>query len=150
MTTQRRLLRLTIRDVLKEYGIDDLAMEMEIATAVINVLSGNKPNKKWTSDKVRAGAAKALEEGTEREDTIKGDFYKHFHINIDWDKKQSKDLLAFLMERPKGETIDRFAAWWDTEDWRGKDGAPPSLFQVWTLWPQAFKDDQVIDFINID
>lgn len=92
-----------------------------------------------TSEEYRASLAKAMQRGATDTEKIREAVEKRFHISPNWQAKNWNDVLLFIRSRPAGQTLDRFADWWFENDWRGKEGAPPTCTNVRELWPQAFK-----------
>jgi hypothetical protein len=86
----------------------------------------------------RRPAGQVISSGAKLDYDIKEDFYQFFRINIVWESKSGRELLKWLKERPPDQTLGMFSSWWKTQDWRGKQGQPPSVNQVMELWPQAF------------
>jgi DNA-binding PadR family transcriptional regulator len=97
------------------------------------------PKTPRTSESYKKGIAEAMQHGATNTEKIRTCVEKRFHIFPNWQAKNWNNLLLFIKERPKGETLDRFADWWYAEDWRGKQGAPPTCGNIYELWPQAFK-----------
>lgn len=64
-----------------------------------------------------------------------------FHVNYDWRLKSNKPILLWLKQRPKQETIEQFAKWWYSRDWRGRNNQPPTAKQIKEMWPQAFQPE---------
>jgi hypothetical protein len=93
-----------------------------------------------TSEEYREELLKSMVHGAQNTLDIRATVERRFHINPNWQSKNWNNLLLFIKERPKGQTLDRFADWWYAEDWRGKQGAPPTCGNIYELWPQAFKD----------
>jgi len=82
----------------------------------------------------------ALERGLARHEGLTALIEHEFNLSPNWDNKDWRALIQWLKERPAGETIDRFARWWYANDWRGKEGAPPTSRLIRELWPQAFQN----------
>jgi hypothetical protein len=96
----------------------------------------------------RRGTLESMVEGLNRIETIKSKCYNLFHLNYPWKTKLGQETLEFLCQRPENETVDQFAAWWETQDWRGQRRQPPTLMQIVEYWPQAFvQQDNIQDRI---
>jgi hypothetical protein len=96
----------------------------------------------------RKGTFTSMIDGLTRVQTIKATCHARFGMNYHWDCKEGQDMLEFFSTRPEGETLDIFADWWENNDWRGKQRQPPTLRQIYELWPQAFIKKE-IDHIEI-
>ena len=101
-------------------------------------MQNQEPPKPRPEDVRRASSAAALARGVQRHEGIKGDLYRLFHINVNLDRKDRKPFVEFIMGRPAEETLEKFAKWWYSIAWQGRDGNPPSTNQIMELWPQAF------------
>lgn len=97
-----------------------------------------KPSYTPTEEKYKERIKTAIYTGVQEQLSLEDRFYDCFHLNINWQRKDGRLFMSWLKDRPKGQTIEKFAEWWKTHDWRGKQGQPPSLDQIQTLWPQAF------------
>jgi hypothetical protein len=65
--------------------------------------------------------------------------HRLFRISPNWRYKNAQAFKAWYdNERKQDQTLDAFARWWYTKDWRGTKGQPPTLEQIRELWPQAF------------
>ena len=115
-------LRLAISNVLKENKIDDLRLEIELTTAIIELLDDSVVERK--------GTEQALADGIAGEQSLKSLVENLFSIYPNWERKDWSNLLFFLKERPDEESLNRFASWWKSEDWRGKTGQPPNAGQI--------------------
>jgi len=96
------------------------------------------PKKSLTENEYKERIKKAISKGTNTHEQLQNTFFELFHINVNWDRKDGKLFLQWLKERPPDQTVEKFAEWWKTQDWRGKSGQPPTIYQIQELWPQAF------------
>lgn len=90
------------------------------------------------AQKRRKSTAKALNQGYEDNVVLRATLNGLFRIDPKFNTKASRDFLDWYHQKPKSQTLDQFAAWWYAQDWRGKQGQPPSLKQIQELWLQAF------------
>jgi len=108
-----------------------------------NILKNKEINKvpktPRTKEDIQRGNLQAMQRGSQNTELIREVVEKRFHIYPNWQTKSWNDVLLFIRSRPAGETLDRFADWWYENDWRGKEGAPPTCTIIRELWPQAFK-----------
>lgn len=121
---------------------DDLESELPKPTAVVQ---NQDPPKPRPEEARRASSAAALMRGVQRHEGVKGDLYRLFHINVNTENKSKKEFVEFIMGRPAEETLEKFAQYWYSEDWRGKNGQPPTPAQIMELWPQAFIQKEIWD-----
>src|SRR3990170_1657964 len=96
------------------------------------------PKKSLTENEYKERIKKTISRGTNTHEQLQNTFFELFHINVNWDRKDGKLFLQWLKERPPDQTVEKFAEWWKTQDWRGKSGQPPTIHQIQELWPQAF------------
>ena len=89
-------------------------------------------------EKHKARTREALSRGEAAQISLEDRFYQCFHINVSWNSKSGKLFCQWLKERPPDQTVEKFAEWWKTQDWRGRSGQPPTIYQIQELWPQAF------------
>ena len=81
-----------------------------------------------------AGAISAFEAGHE---SITGALEQYCGITPNWRARSNADMLHTLRERgATPEDVRHFMVWW-RDNWRGKDGNPPSLAQVVEFWGAA-------------
>lgn len=93
-----------------------------------------------TSDEYKEELRLAMKRGFDNHMSLQSQVEKRFCITPNWDTKTARMFTGWLKERLDGETVEKFGDWWYAEDWRGKQGQPPTLYQIRELWPQAFKD----------
>lgn len=86
----------------------------------------------------RRGTETALWAGMTRSAFIKSRCEERFKLNYNWDTKTGQEYLEWLLERPAEETIDNFADWYWSNDWRRTVKGAPSLGEIMYYWPQAF------------
>lgn len=92
-----------------------------------------------TTEEYRREIMGTMERGASDTEIIRESVEKRFHIYPNWQTRGWNDILLFIRSRPEGQTLDRFADWWFENDWRGKEGQPPTCTIIRELWPQAFK-----------
>ena len=92
----------------------------------------------------RRGTLESMVAGLNRVETVKSRCMARFGVNYLWYRKEESQILEWLCARPKEETIDKFADWWETKDWRGKQRQPPTLTQIYQFWPRAFMEEQEV------
>ena len=97
-----------------------------------------KPSYRTVEEEYKERLKTALVVGGIEHIQMQDRFFSCFHINIDWDRKDGKNFLKWLKDRPHEQSIESFSSWWYANDWRGKQGQAPSIDQIKTLWPQAF------------
>jgi hypothetical protein len=130
------LLRIGFSAVLKKYGIDNLALEMELTEVVLTFLKGQNPAR--TAESTRNEIAKAIQDGKSDADirmlihaTIIND------LSVNPSDKDGEEFIEFAYLRAKiGEDISTFVKWWlannpDPKFW--------SFARMKMMWPQAFK-----------
>lgn len=93
-----------------------------------------------TASQYKERVRNAIERGRVRQFELEEAIQKNFHINPDWDNKRNTRFMQWLKTVSEDQTVEKFREWWYSEDWRGKDGQPPTLDQIRELWPQAFSD----------
>lgn len=60
-------------------------------------------------------------------------------LNPNLNTKSGKLFVEFIRDREsQGETLEVFHTWWKANDWRGKQGQPPTITQIQELWFAAF------------
>jgi hypothetical protein len=126
-----------IGKILKEYGIDNLELEIRIAS---ELFGGERERVHRTPESVKAGIQSALNKGANRVMLLQESVEKAFRRNYLWNNRWARDtFMPWLQEQVRdGTEIDRFARWWKESDWRGKQGQAPTLAQIYEVWPQAF------------
>ena len=83
----------------------------------------------------------ALERGIKGHQSLMGEVTQHLRINLRERNKTHKELIEFLKSRlAEGQTVEQFAGWWYSNDWRGKQEQPPRVTDIIELWPQAFHE----------
>lgn len=102
------------------------------------IVTPQEPKQKRTIDEHKAAVLTALTKGAAYEEAMRGEIHACLRLNPNWQSKTWRALLLFLKERPEGQTITLFAQWWKKNDWRGRQGQPPTPGQIMELWPQAF------------
>jgi len=135
MVSQEKVaqLRDTLREILESFHQDNLE------ETVIAIVSAARIAFTIEDEAMkRHGTFAALQEGMTRCQTIKSQCYSRFHVNFPWQTKAGQDLLEFLASVPEEQTVDKFAEWWEKNDWRGKQHQPPTLQQIYEFWPCAF------------
>jgi hypothetical protein len=140
----KQQVRQAINEILIRYGVDNLELEISLTEQAWALAqpNGDKPeHQRLTSDQARQDTLNALGRGSIAVEDITGAVYQHFRINIHWETRTGRQFLEWLVCRQaEGQTVETFAAWWKRDDWRGKTGQPPSMQQMYELWPQAFID----------
>jgi hypothetical protein len=138
----KQQVRQAINEILIRYGVDNLELEISLTEQAWALAqpNGDKPeHQRLTSDQARQDTLNALGRGSRAVEDITGAVYQHFRINIHWETRTGRQFLEWLVCRQaEGQTVETFAAWWKRDDWRGKTGQPPSMQQMYELWPQAF------------
>lgn len=92
--------------------------------------------------KRKASIAQAMQRGAAAHAGIQDDVFRLFRITPNWNTKTARDFLAWLHTRPATERLDTFAEWWWKNDWRGRQGQPPTLANIQELWGQAFSNPE--------
>lgn len=131
MTSQAKLNE--FRDVLREILGGALGLEEQVL-AIVNAAQIAFDD----SPAARKGVQQAMMEGMNRCETIKTRLAERFKLNYVWKSKSNQEILEWLMGRPEVETVDIFADWWWSDDWRRTKKGAPSLTEIYTYWPQAF------------
>jgi hypothetical protein len=98
------------------------------------------PKQPRTAEEYKISVAKAMQRGFENHMTLQARVESAFSITPNWHTKTNRAIMLWLKQRPEEETVEIFAEWWYSKDWRGKEKQPPNLSQMRELWPQAFKD----------
>lgn len=91
----------------------------------------------------KSGIEDSIAKGACQDFDLKEAYEKTFHVTPNWESLTGRRFLTWLKERPPNETIDVFARYWFHDDWRGKQGQPPTISQVREFWPQAFQGPRV-------
>jgi len=105
-------------------------------TIIESSVSADAQNKKKAEYKERI--ANAVKNGANRQFELEAAIQNEFHISPNWDTKSNKSFMQWLKSRPENETVAQFARWWKENDWRGKQGQPPTTYLIQELWLQAF------------
>jgi hypothetical protein len=113
----------------------DLEIEKEKESA-----AAEPPKQPRTAQSYKKSLAEAMQRGFENHKTLQARVESAFRITPDWNTKTNRAIMLWLKQRPKEETVEIFAEWWYSKDWRGKEKQPPNLSQMRELWPQAFKN----------
>jgi hypothetical protein len=126
-----------IGKILKEYGIDNLELEIRIAS---ELCGGGRERVQRTPESVKAGIQDAMNRGANRARLLQESVEKAFRRNYLWGNRWARDtFMPWLQEQVRdGTEVERFARWWRENDWRGKQGQAPTLGQIYEVWPQAF------------
>lgn len=93
---------------------------------------------KRTTAEQKQRTLEALARGINRNAETKEAVYRLFRINPNWNTKNGRLFLQWIAGLPEGHSLDGFARWWYSNDWRGLKGQPPTLAQIQELWPQAY------------
>jgi hypothetical protein len=123
-----------LRDLLLEY-IDNTPEELIIGIVSAARMAFTTENEQPK----RIGTVEAMQVGLNRVESIRSRCYERFKLNYSWNTKLGQDILEFLSTRPDGETVDKFADWYWSDDWRRTKRGAPSLTEIYTFWPQAFE-----------
>ncbi|HUV93085.1 MAG TPA: hypothetical protein VMV80_08360 [Anaerolineales bacterium] len=153
MTVAKSSIRKAISAVLKEFDIDDLAIEGSIATAVY-------------------GFFQRLESG-ETESIVEGDMLADFErqhadikyrteliarvekalkLNVNASHSHWESALKFIerMERDNGQTIEKYQAWREEDVYNSPKAHhianKPALVQA--TWPQAFPEGKQLKLVQ--
>src|SRR3989337_692645 len=94
------------------------------------------PKKSLTENEYKERIKKTISRGTNTHEQLQNTFFELFHINVNWDRKDGKLFLQWLKERPPDQTVEKFAEWWKTQDWRGKSGQAPLVHPTQELLTQ--------------
>ena len=83
----------------------------------------------------------AMERGYLANGNLKERVEKALNVLPNWKQRGAVAWLQWLSaaENEGFCTIEQFSQWWNTQDWRGKQGQPPTLDQVRYCWPQAIE-----------
>lgn len=131
-------LRQAVQAALAKHGIDDLGVDMTVTTAVLNFISGES-KQPHTAESLRQQTMEAVMTGIRAQDGLRADWQRLFKTSPNWNTKTNRDFLEWLRELPADQTLDRFAAWWYAQDFRGRQGAPPLTNWVREFWPVAME-----------
>jgi len=94
---------------------------------------------KQKTDKHNQSTLDAINNGAKDHTDMRDRWYNCFLSRPNWDTKTNGKSLRFLIERDKaGQAIERFAEWWNSDDWRKDKALPPVPSKVKELWAQAF------------
>jgi hypothetical protein len=126
------------RDVLREMLCPIMGDVPAMEEMVINITSAARLAFSTEDPQPRQGTMSAMLHGLNRIQTIKAQMFDRFRVNYSWETKQGEDMLEFFVNRPEGETIDKFANWYWSDKWRRESKGAPSLKEIYELWPQAF------------
>lgn len=132
-------LREAVREVLKKHGLfENVQLEFDLMTMFRAVLGGNTPGVSPNPDDHRQSTLNAMTAGMSKDEIVKADWSRLFVTTPNWNTKTGRAFIVWAKERAeRGETLDRFAEWWYENDWRGKDGSPPTLNLVMEFWNLA-------------
>lgn len=131
-------LRIDLSTILNKYGIDNLALEMELVEAARSTEAGVRHK---DANDVRTEVAKALASSTnnlELRAIIRATIISSLSLNPGG--KDGEEFMEYAYLRGKqGEDINTFIKWWlqnfpDPKFW--------SFGRMKTMWPQAFKKIQ--------
>ena len=82
----------------------------------------------------------ALTNGIAKHEGFTAEIESQFAIRPNWDTKTNRAAVQSLKEQGAcREQISTFRQWYFGNDWRGKQGQPPTPPLIAELWPQAFK-----------
>jgi hypothetical protein len=129
----KSMLHSTLSTTLKKYGIDNLALEMELVEAVFGVEKGTPRTAEQIKREIAEALRKSGAEGDIRQliqSTIRSSLY------LNPDGKDGMNFIEFAYLRSKhGEDINTFVNWW-----LANAGEPKywSFARMKTMWPQAF------------
>jgi hypothetical protein len=129
-------------DVTKRDGELKIESELNIEKEKEKELSAaaSPPKQPRTAAEYKISVAKAMQRGFENNLNLETRVTRAFMITPNWHTKTNRAIMLWLKQRPEKETVEIFAEWWYSKDWRGKEKQPPNLAQMRELWPQAFKD----------
>lgn len=128
-------LRLSFSTILNKYGIDNLALEMELVEVARAIEVGVRHKDRA---EVMAGVAKAMVSSVDNLElrmVIRATIISSLSLNPGG--KDGEEFMEYAYLRGKdGENIDTFVKWWlqnfpDPKFW--------SFARMKTMWPQAFK-----------
>lgn len=140
MSTQRREIRLKLKEVLAKYQIDDLELEIELTDLFKSYMQ---------SSLERKGTLESLAQGAEVASSIRDEVRKCLLINPNPGTQTGQAFFLFLRRTSEsGETVSKFSEWYWKNDWRGQKGQPPSISLVMELWPAAFVNQGVAQVGN--
>lgn len=153
MTLAKSSIRKAISAVLKEYDIDDLAIEGSLATAVYGFFqrleAGENPNivegdmlddfeRQHADIKYRAELIARVE--------------KTLKLNVN--ESHWETVLKFIerMERKNGQTIEKYQEWREDDQYNSPKAHQiankPALVQA--TWPQAFPEGKQLELIQTE
>ena len=140
-TTDSRQIRLLVNGILLSHGVDDLALESNLASAFKRYFDDRRKSKDKVGirNKILADLKVSEVKGHGREEMQKR---VKDAIGINASGNRFEGLIDWLIdEETKGKTIEQFKAWWDNENeykrpalWKISDR--PALLHE--LWPSAF------------
>jgi hypothetical protein len=134
-------LREAVRAVLDRHGLlDNVQLEFDLMLEFSKYIRSDVRQDVRPSDRKQA-TLDALVKGMGKNAQMEADWTRLFQTTPNWKTKTASELMVWLKERADhGEMLDQFADWWFRNDWRGKQGAPPSINLVREMWGLAFSD----------
>ena len=107
---------------------------------VAAILAGRDSDiSKQKSDAQKERVVKAIATGEKNHRDMQDRWFDCFTTRPNWDTKANGKSLRFLIDRAEhDQMIERFAEWWDSDDWRREKALPPVPSKVVELWAQAF------------
>ena len=125
-----------------QYTLGDKAYEQ--AVELYRQREGEVVREKRDADTQRERYIQSMNNGAVTKEQVEGELCTVFDMEYSFVGKYTQQRLRKLVERVKrGETVEQFKQWWTTSDWRGKGGQAPTLENIFTYWPQAFKSSVV-------
>ena len=147
MTTLQRDIRMEVRQVLAKYGIDNLQMEIDLASVVRPFIDAGRmrvPQKRGDLVDFYATLAATNPELLERL-KMRERVENASGRNLNWDdlKQDWNSFDGWLVDREKetGETIEQFMTWYRADDFRAKGVIYLTANKIKDWWMQAFEQD---------
>lgn len=143
MTTLQRDIRMEVRQVLAKYGIDNLQMEMDLASVIRPfVEAGKKYINGKRGDLVDLATLATNSPELRARLLMRVRVENALHRNIDWeDLKQDWNTLDRWLvdtENESGQTIEAFMTWFKSDDFRARGVIYLNPQKIKDWWMQAF------------
>ena len=124
----------------KEHDTDNGGHDAAYLENAAEIFAGRDSNiseQKAVAAKERV--AKAVVTGEQNHRNMQDRWFDCFTTRPNWDTKTNTKCLRFFIDRAEHEQmIERFAEWWNSDDWRREKAHPLVPSKVVELWAQAF------------
>jgi hypothetical protein len=137
-------IRPRLAKVLLEHGIDNLQLEIDLAAAVRPLCVVDPGVVEFDYDEERAkNGNKDIQRLLKVRDSIQSTLRKNIY---DWERGEWAGFDRWLAKRPENETIERFITWWNSDDFRRKQGTVYlNARKIKENWLQVFSNETVIN-----